>query len=169
MGPHRGSEGLGLVKIAVFVIENVLAHGDDLRQVTATKLAKPLYDAVRSQFNTIALTKADEEIARWWLKRERLHNWGLVSAWPQDLLGFNQWRIDQVRFFLSDGWEIGLYFDSEDMVLAHVSELGVATMKMSYPAKAVGWKDPEMSAPRSWEVLAATVEGTHQEADDGTG
>lgn len=157
------------MKIAVFTVENVLTLGDDLRQVTATKLAKPFYDAMRSQFNTIAMTAASEEIARWWLKRERLHNWGLVSAWPRDALSYQSWRIDQVRSFLSDGWELGLYIDADEAVLDHVADLGVATLQMSYPAKAVGWKDPEMSAPRSWEVLAATVEGTHQEADHGTG
>ena len=68
--------------ITVVTIEGVLAAGDDLKTVQPTKQAKALYDGLHLTSNMIGLTRADQEIARWWLKREHLNDWSTVLVIP---------------------------------------------------------------------------------------
>ena len=141
--------------IAVISVEGVLAAGDDLRKVPPTKWARPLYDAVRSQFRTIAFTQAEPEIAQWWLKRESLNDWAAVLI-QEPYLEYPAWKVRQIEDFLAEGWDVGLMIDVDDEVLSRVSELGVLTLKMSYPANKVGWK-PHETSPRPWTDVSSTL------------
>lgn len=143
--------------ITIISIENVLARGEDLKTAQPTKQAKALYDGFRSQHNTIGLTHATEDIARWWLKREHLDQWANIVPYPPtSAFPWDGWCVDQVRGFLAEGWEIFAYVDNPGPITIGVSMLGVTTFGVSYPATAVGWK--EVAAPRAWADLAATVD-----------
>jgi hypothetical protein len=143
--------------ITIISIENVLARGEDLKTAQPTKQAKQLYDGLRSQNNTVGFTRADEDIARWWLKREHLDQWSsLISYPPTSPFPWDGWCVDQVRGFLAEGWEIFAYVDKLGPVLVGVDMLGVATIGVTYPSTAVGWK--EVAAPRAWADIATTVD-----------
>src|SRR5262249_17551929 len=131
------------------------------------KWAKPLYDALVTQFNTVLLTRASHDIAHWWLKRERIAGWSRVLCWPQDrLLNYSRWRYDEIQSMLADGFEVALYLATAHVTLERVRDLGVLTLTMSYPSKAGGWRDPAESAPRPWAELAS---GETQEVEHGLG
>lgn len=135
--------------ITIISIENVLARGEDLKTAQPTKQAKALYDGLRSQNRTIGFTRADSVIANWWLKREHLNEWSNVLCYPDTtVFTWDQWRIDQIRSLLSEGWEIFAYVDTNSYVTDEVREMGVPTLCVGYPHMPPGWK--EVSAPREW-------------------
>jgi hypothetical protein len=141
----------------LITLEGVLSHGDDLRNAQPTKQAKQMYDGLRSQHNTIALTRSTEEIARWWLKREYLLNWATVKAYPPtSAFTYEQWRIDQLREMLAAGFEVFAFVDSSPAVVEEAVSLGVMGFTVSYPHMPVGWR--EVGVPRSWAEVAATVD-----------
>ena len=144
--------------ITVIVVEGVLARGDDLRNAAPTKIAKPLYDGLHWTSNMIGLTMANQEIVRWWLKREHLNDWSSVLSYPGAALTWEQWRVDQMRGFLAEGWEVFAYIDMDGPVLDEVRALGVTTMSLSFPEQAPGWK--EVAAPRAWSDVVTTLDGT---------
>jgi hypothetical protein len=143
--------------IACVTIEGVLAHGDDLRNAQPTKWGRALYEGLALNFRTIAFTKADSEIAQWWLKREMLTGWAAVMS-QEPYLAFNDWKVRQVEDFLAEGWEVGLVIDTDREVLERINELGVLTLKMSYPAIRVGWRQHENS-PRPWTEIEEQYSG----------
>ena len=143
--------------ITVISIENVLARGEDLKTAQPTKQAKQLYDGLRSQNHTVGFTQATDEIANWWLKREHLGPWARVLSYPPTTaLTWDQWRVDQIREILSEGWEVFAYVDTQVEVLDEVRALGVTTIGVAYPHTAPGWK--EVAAPRAWADIATTVD-----------
>ena len=148
----------GRLVVAIFSIEETLANGEDLKTAQPRKQAKALYAAMRSQHHTVALTQATQEIARWWLKREHLNDWSMVLCWPHAALDWNAWRLDQVREFLSEGWEVFAYIDVPGPTIASVADLGVLTMTLTYPSMAVGWK--EVATPRAWSNVVSTMDDT---------
>ena len=142
-------------------VEDVLSRGEDLKTAQPTKWAKVLYDGMRLQHNTVALTRADYDIARWWLKREHFNDWSRILTW-NTVIPWNQWKIDQVRETLAEGWEVFAYVDSAAGTVAEVTRMGVAGVCVSYPTIATGWK--EVAAPRAWSDVVSTMEGTSWEA-----
>ena len=144
--------------ITVMVVEGILARGDDLRNAAPTKIGKPLYDGLKLTSNIIGLTRANQEIAKWWLKREHLHDWSSVLSYPGAVLTWEQWRVDQVRGFLAEGWEIYAYIDTDAAVLDEVRTLGVPTISLAFPDQPPGWK--EVAAPRAWSDVVTTMDGT---------
>lgn len=144
--------------ITLIVIEGVLARGDDLKTAQPTKYAKALYDGLRSQTSTIALTRASHDIATWWLKREHLHDWSRILTWdPAQGMGWDQWKIDTVRQALADGWEIFGFVDSRLYVVEEVREMGVPGIGVSYPSLPPGHREPS-ALPRSWSAVVSTME-----------
>lgn len=143
--------------ITIISIENVLARGEDLKTAQPTKQAKALYDGLRTQNNTLGFTRATEEIARWWLKREHLDQWSNVVPYPSTtVFTWDQWRVDQIRGILAEGWEIFAYVDTSGHVIDEVRDMGVPTLCMGYPHTAPGWR--EVAAPRAWAEIATTVD-----------
>ena len=143
--------------ITIIVIDNVLAAGEDLRTAVPAKRAKALYDGFRSQYNTVGLTTADMDIARWWCKREHFDKWSSMLSYPPSAaMPWDHWRVDQVRGFLADGWEVFAYVDSNPQVAEAVRMLGVATVCVAYPHQPPGWK--EIVAPRAWSSVVATMD-----------
>lgn len=153
--------------LAVITVEEVLAAGSNLKAVTANRLAIPLYEGLRSQFTTIALSRHDQDIVRWWLKRERFSHWNTVISWPPEgFFSYEQWRVTMVKGFLADGFSVGFFVDSDLTVLSEVSKLGVACLGVSYPANSPGWQ--EQTAPRSWEMIVDTVEAQKEAGHAGS-
>ena len=143
--------------ITIISIENVLARGEDLKTAQPTKQAKALYDGLRTQNHTLGLTRATTDIAEWWLKREHLNQWARVLSYPPtSAFTWDQWRIDQIREILSEGWEVFAYVDTNGYVIDEVREMGVATILVGYPHMPPGWR--EVAAPRAWEEIATTVD-----------
>jgi hypothetical protein len=141
--------------IAVITLEGVLAAGVDLRSAPPTKWAKQLYDAMHSQFRVIGLTVADPELAKWWTKREMLYDWaGIMSH--EEYLEYPSWKVEQIRSFLAEGWEVACYLDTDPIVLSAVNELGVLTMSVAPPSSRVGFR-PHEEAPRPWSEVAGTL------------
>ena len=138
-------------------IEGVLAKGENLKTAQPTKLAKALYDALRSQHNTLLLTRNDEAIAKWWLNRENIKGYSAVLLWDQ-VMNWEHWKVDQIREALAQGWEIFAYVDTSPDLVDEVRSMGVTGICVSYPSMTVGWK--EVEPPRPWTDVVATVEST---------
>ena len=141
--------------IAAIALEGVLAGGDDLRRAPPTKWGRMLYEGLVVNFRTIAFTRADPDVAAWWLKREMLTGWAAVMT-QEPYLDYPAWKVRQVEEFLAEGWEVGLMLDVDAEVLKAVSELGVLTLLASYPTIQVGWKSHETS-PRPWADVSGTL------------
>src|SRR5262245_36465084 len=141
--------------IACVSIEGVLADGDDLRTAPPTKWGRALFDGLRSQFRVIGFTMAEHDLAAWWVRREGYVDWAAVMS-HEPYLDYASWKVGQIRDFLAEGWDVGMMLDIDQQVLKHVSELGVLTLTLSYPANRVGWRgiDPQ---PRSWSDLVDTI------------
>lgn len=158
--------------IAIVTIEGVLAQGADLRVARSYKQARPLWAALRSEFQLVGLTRAPAEVARWWLRQEGMYdrNWAQIRAWSSDtsLFSWENWRFHEVRNMLAEGNEIGVCLEHSFNCAEMLHSLQVPVMWLSYPAKALGWQDPEDTAPRPWADVATTV-GFGQEVDHGTG
>jgi len=142
--------------ICVVSIEGVLALGTDLKTAQPTKWARALYDSLHHEFRMIAFTANDQELAQWWLKRERLHDWAAVMTQPDHMVDFNTWKQLQVNDFLAEGWEMGLLIDTDLDTVTKIAIMGVPTMLLCHPVRKVGWKDPE-DAPRPWVDVVDTL------------
>jgi hypothetical protein len=153
--------------IAVISIENSLSQGPDLRSAAAYRASRPFYEALKGAYQLVGLTTATEEIARWWLKREHMAEWALLRYWNEATSPFDhlEWKVQEVREFLSSGWEISFYVDSDWSPLMKVLQLGVSTLRIEHSHVVPGWRDPETTAPRPWSDIAATVEAIHAEGD----
>jgi hypothetical protein len=130
-----------MTHVALITVENVLAAGDDLKTALPLKWGKSLYDGMRASFHTVALTRATDEIARWWLGREGLGSWSAVLSSVNSPMTYEDWRVDQVRDFLSNAWDVGFLLDYDNSVIERVRELGVLTLTLGAPHHPPGWKD----------------------------
>src|SRR5262245_48263408 len=113
---------------------------------------------MRSQFNVVLFTRADHEIARWWLRREALASYSQVLCWQEGVFDYPSWRIDQMRQILADGWEVGFYLDANPDVIKTVGDMGVITLTVAYPGMHVGWRASTTTVPRAWSEVVDTVE-----------
>src|SRR6185503_3154035 len=127
--------------------ERVLAAGDDLKTALPLKWAKPLYEGIRASYHTVALTRATDEIARWWLGREGLGNWSAILSSSTSAMSFEDWRVDQVRDFLANAWDIGFVLDYDTAVIQRVRELGVLTFTIGPPDHHPGFKTDQGFKP----------------------
>lgn len=143
-------------KVAIITVENVLAAGDDLRTAFPLPWATTLYDGIRSQSRTVALTRATDEIGRWWLNREGFANWSSVLSWNQSM-SYEDWRIDVIRDFLANGWEIDFFYDPDPDVAIIARSMGVLTMYLGAPLQRPGFK-PDDTSFRSWDDVVSTVD-----------
>ena len=141
--------------ICAIAIEGVLAAGEDLRTAMPTKWGKALYDAAHTQFRMIAFTTADQDTAKWWLRREGFTDWAGVMT-HEEYLEYPAWKVRQIEDFLAEGWDVGCMLDVDAEVLSRVSELGVLTLTVSYPTNKVGWRAHE-TQPRSWTDISSTL------------
>jgi len=144
--------------IAIINVEHVLAHGADLRSIASYRGASLLYEAMASQYQVLAMTMANEEIARWWLKRERMPKWANIHA--ADVLAtgmngddYNEWQVMQVRAILAAGWEIAFYVDSEFGAHQRVHKMGVNTLVIHRNQIIPGWRNLETASPRAWDTV----------------
>ena len=142
--------------IAMIAVEGVLAQGEDLKSAAPQKWARPLYDGIRSQFRTIALTRATDEIARWWLTREHLTRWSGVLSWNNPMT-FEAWKVDQVREFLANGWDMAFYLDWDVDTCKRVEALGVLTLCVGMPVHPPGWRADD-SQFQSWTDVVDTLD-----------
>jgi hypothetical protein len=148
-----------MATMALVTVEGVLTKSDDLRSAMPTKWAKALYDGLRSQANIVVLTRADTSVAQWWLKREHLNGWSGIHVYP---LGSNttweHWRLDKLRGFLAEGWEVFAFVDGSLDLIEAARDMGVMGIYIAYPSMPPGWQ--ETTAPRAWTDIVATVEST---------
>jgi hypothetical protein len=142
-----------MATMALVTIEGVLTKSDDLRNAMPTKWAKALYDGLRSQANIIALTRSSHEIASWWLKREHLNGWSGIHVYPSTVT-WEHWRLDRLRQFLSEGWEIFAFVDGSLDLVEAAREMGVMGIYIAYPTMPPGWHDT--AAPRAWTNIVSS-------------
>jgi hypothetical protein len=149
--------------LAVINVEHVLAHGGDLRTIASYRGAAVFYDALFAQYQLIALTAANDEIAHWWLRRERMPKWARIFA--ADTLGnkmtpedYRDWQVTQIRSILAAGWEVAFYVDTAAGPHEVIHRMGVNTLVMNRTQTIPGWQNPEQTAPRAWNSLVDTVD-----------
>lgn len=126
--------------VAVLPIEGVLSQTADLKTSQPTKWASLLYDALKREYRLILFSGADEAETRWWLGKEFFDDFSLLVSYVPTM-SYSDWKIDQVRQMLADGWEFGLVYDTDDRVIHEVNQLGVAGMRVSPPLQRSGWRD----------------------------
>ena len=138
--------------VVLIPVENVLADGEDLKTAFAHKWAKGLYDSLHTGFRTVALAKADQELARWWLGRNEFHGWSSVLSWSTSVLTYDSWLRDTVRDFLANAWEVAFFVTTDPQVAQDVHDLGVKSLMVGTPFRRPGWKaEDENFVP--WEDL----------------
>lgn len=142
--------------ISLITVEGVLAQGEDLKNAAPQKWARPLYDGIRSQFRTIALTRAPEELARWWLNRERLTQWSGVLCWNNPM-SYEAWVVDQVREFLANGWDMAFLLTSNLEIATVAQGMGVLTLTVGTPVHPPGWRADDTSF-QPWDQLVDTLD-----------
>ena len=125
--------------VAVLTVEGVLSQTDDLKTSQPTSWARQVYMALKHEYRLILLTKADDELARWWLDREFMGDFALLNQYVA-LMAYPDWRIDQVRQLLADGYEVSMVYDTDDHVIHGVNKLGVPGMRVSPALQRTGWR-----------------------------
>ena len=134
--------------VAVITVEGVLSQTSDFKSSQPTKWGMQLYQALKHEYRVILLSGADEAETRWWLSKEFFDDFSLLSTYVP-LMSYPQWRIDQVRQMLADGWEFGVVYDTDDEVIHGVNQLGVPGMRVSPPLQRTGWRD-HTTEVRAW-------------------
>lgn len=119
-----------------------------------------MYEAFASSYNMIALSFADEEYTRFWLKRERMPKWSQIYACDARNTGMltadiRNWQYQTVRGLLAEGWEVAFYVDVPTGPHERIHEMGVTTMVVNRTHIVPGWQNPETQAPRAWETLSS--------------
>lgn len=134
--------------VAIIAVEGVLSMTDDLKTSQPTPWARQLYQALKHEYRVILLTKAEEPEARWWLSKEFFNDYAILSSYVA-FMPYPEWRVDQVREMLADGYEIGMVYDTEDVVIHGVNLLGVPGMRVSPASQRTGWRD-HTTEVRAW-------------------
>jgi len=134
--------------ITVLTVEGVLSQTDDLKTSQPTSWARQLYLSLKHEYRLILLTGGDEELTRWWLDREFMNDFALLCPYIA-LMSYPDWRVDQIRQMLADGYEIGMVYDPDDQVIHSVNKLGVPGMRVSPPLQHTGWRD-HTTEVRAW-------------------
>lgn len=147
-------------QVALICVENLLARGDDLKTTFAQPYAKPIYAAIRSQFRTVALSMADQDLARYWLNREGLADWSAVLSWNTSAMSYPDWCVDQVRDFLTNAWEVAFLLTNDPGVARKANELGVLTMSLGTPDHPPGWKSDDSTFTPWGELTDRLAWGT---------
>lgn len=140
----------------MITIEGVLSEGPDLKSSAPHKWSKPLYEALHTSYRTVALSSNDQAITRWWLRREHFADWSAVLC-SNGVMSYEDWRIDQIRDFQANGWEIAFLLDPDPDVAIIAQSMGVLTLKLGRPLHPPGWK-PDDQAFRPWVEVADTLE-----------
>jgi hypothetical protein len=137
--------------IVLIPIEHVLTESVDLKSAFPNKWAKPLYEALMTEYRVILQTGSDQELARWWLNRNGFFNYATVRSWD-GLRPYEDWLVDEIREHLSDNWEIAFFLTNNPDVATRVRGLGVMSLVVGTPSHRPGWKaDDEGYVP--WESL----------------
>lgn len=137
-------------QIVLIPVEGVLTAGDDLRSAQPYKWARGLYSAMHSQYRMCALSW-NADLAKWWLKKEMMPDWAMVLSCE----GFwEDWKIDVVRTFLANSWEIAWFIDNDADVLGSVRHLGVNVLEIGEASQRPGFK-PEDEQYTPWESIAS--------------
>ena len=146
--------------LCIVEIQATFAVGD-MKIGQARRGAKVLYEALRSQYQMVAMSSQPDEITRWWLRTNHMAEWSLIKTWDREIWGvYTEWQEHVVADFLASGWEIGMFIDSYDGVIGSVQRMHVPTMQVSYPEVGPGFYDPE-KPPRSWATVASDHGGDH--------
>lgn len=142
--------------VAVLPIEGVLSQSDDLGPSHATKWGRLLFESLKAEYRVILLTKAEEDLARWWLSKEFMEGYSSIKSYVE-IMPWPEWRIDQVRQLLADGFEFGMVLDTDDSVVHGASMLGVVSLRLLPPQRPSGWRE-HTTEVRPWNQVAGTVE-----------
>jgi len=134
--------------VAVLPVEGVLAQTADLKTSQPTAWGHQLYRALKHEYRLILLSGADEAETRWWLSKEFFDDFSLLATYVP-IMSYSDWRIDQVRQMLADGWEFGVVYDTDDRVIHEVNQLGVPGMRVSPALQRSGWRD-HTTEVRAW-------------------
>lgn len=153
--------------VIVMPIEGVLSAGD-LRSGQPQEWARLLYDTLKDKYRIILLTEESEELARLWLANNFMGGFANVMSGETSWRDYWDWKVDSVREFLADGFELAMVVDVDERVLEHASNLGVMTMHLQPPQVRRGWKEHVKEA-RPWSEVVASVGKNGKETDHGTG
>lgn len=145
-------------QIALISVEGVLANGLDLRSAPAQRWARPLYEAIHSQYRTVGLSGWNSTLTKSWLRKEALDGWSAVLG-NDSILEFQAWKVAQLRDFLANAWEVAFLVDSDLYVCSAAQDMGVLTLRLGTPLNWPGWK-AEDTGYRPWADLSDTVESS---------
>ena len=143
--------------IAIIQVEGVLSRSDLLSSSAPQKWAIPLYEAIRSQFRTVAVSRnTTMDLVRGWLRKEHLPGWSAVHCWDSPL-AYDDWVVDLVREYLSNGWDTAFLLTNNVGISQRVQEMGVLTLMIGTPVHPPGWRAADTEF-RPWTEVASTLE-----------
>lgn len=146
------------MRVAVITIEGVLSETNNLLVSPPAKNGKALYDGLRSQYRVILLSLyEDRSIPQQWLRREGFSGFGSLMCYNR-IFQSSAWRINAIRELLSDGFDVGLFIDTDDYVTRGVSGEGVPVMLMTYPVTHPGMIADAPGKLRPWDEITAKLE-----------
>jgi hypothetical protein len=146
--------------LCLIEIQATFAVGD-MATGQARRGARVLYEALKSQYQLVAMSSQTEDITKWWLRSNGMADWSLIRCWDKEWSHiYTEWQVHLVADFLASGWEIGMFIDSYDGIITPVQRMHVPTMMVSYPAHGPGFFDPE-KPPRAWATVADDPGGDH--------
>jgi hypothetical protein len=135
--------------ICIIAIEGVLALGTDLRRAQPTKWGRLLYDSLHTEYRMVGFTMNENELAKGWLKREMLKDWAAVLTQDDGIPNYQDWKLRQLEDFLAEAWDVGMFIDTDPVVIQRVTEMGILGITLTHPVHQVGFRPPE-EAPRAW-------------------
>jgi hypothetical protein len=90
-----------------------------------------------------------------WFTSDQAKDYGFIDSHVA-IMDYPTWRVDRIRHYLSEGWEVSTVVDTHDLVIESARQLGVMTMKVTPPALRRGWK-PQFEEVKPWDEVASTV------------
>lgn len=147
--------------LIIMSIEGLLTKTPNLHTEPPTVLGKTLFATFKDQHRLLLLsTNPNVELVKGWLLKERFKGYASLQCIPSNTtLTPSQWKADAVRTMLSEGWEVGMFFDADPAAVKAVFMEGVASFLLASPQYArPEWRPDVDKNIRPWDELVSTIE-----------
>lgn len=147
--------------LVVMAVEGVLTKAPDLHTEPPTVLGKNLFATFKDQHRLLLLsTNPDHALVREWLLKERFKGYASLQCKPKSsAMSDSDWKANTVRNMLSEGWEVGTFFDADPKAVQAVFMEGVPSFLLAAPQYArPEWRPDADRSIRPWDQLVSTIE-----------
>lgn len=147
--------------LIVLSVEGILTKAPDLHTEPPTILGKTLFATLKDQHRLLLVsTNPDHALVKEWLLKERFKGYATLQCKPRNsALSDSNWKASIVREMLSEGWEVGAFFDADPASVQAVFMEGVPSLLLAAPQYArPEWRPDSEKSIRPWDQLVSTIE-----------